>query len=162
MGEMNEIVKKFIDKKENFVLAKVIETTGSTPRKKGAWLIMSIDGKAYGTVGGGNLEALVEEICKNTFQTKESKLYEFSLTPEEQNGIDMRCGGDAKVSIEYIDYGKSQNLEDMVTKPKAFIFGAGHVGKEIAKILKYVEFLTIILDDRPEFANEARFPDADK
>lgn len=43
---------------------------------------------------------------------------------------------------------------------KAYIFGAGHVSKETAAILDIVEFETIVLDDRSEFANKDRFPNS--
>jgi xanthine dehydrogenase accessory factor len=124
---------------------------------------MTKEGKAYGTVGGGKLEALVETISKETFKSKESKIHYFSLTPADQKGIDMRCGGDAQVSIEYVDHLNPVNFEeDLDLQSIAYIYGAGHVGKEITKIAGYVGFSTVILDDRPEFANRDRFPEADK
>jgi xanthine dehydrogenase accessory factor len=43
-----------------------------------------------------------------------------------------------------------------------FIFGAGHVAKQLAAISKMVGFTTVILDDRTEFANLERFPGADQ
>ncbi|MEW9079924.1 XdhC family aldehyde oxidoreductase maturation factor [Terrisporobacter glycolicus] len=44
---------------------------------------------------------------------------------------------------------------------KAYIFGAGHVSKETAAILDIIEFETIVLDDRSEFANKERFPNSE-
>lgn len=43
-----------------------------------------------------------------------------------------------------------------------FLFGAGHVSKEIAALSKKVGFRIIVFDDRVEFANADRFPDADE
>ena len=43
-----------------------------------------------------------------------------------------------------------------------FIFGAGHVAKQVATISKMVGFTTVVLDDREEFANAERFPTADQ
>ena len=43
---------------------------------------------------------------------------------------------------------------------KAFIFGAGHVSKETAAILDMIEFETVVIDDREEFANNERFPNS--
>ena len=43
-----------------------------------------------------------------------------------------------------------------------FLFGAGHVSKEIAALSKRVGFRNIVFDDRVEFANADRFPDADE
>ena len=76
----------------------------------------------------------------------------------------MRCGGDASISIDYIDHLHPENFEEDAEESSAaaFIFGAGHVGKEIAKILNYVGFSISVLDDRAEFASLDRFPEADE
>lgn len=163
MSKIVYIGKDLIEKGQNFVVAKVVDTQGSTPRKKGAWLLMKQDGTRYGTVGGGKLEAEVEKICLQTFQTQESMIYHFRLTPQDQQGLDMRCGGDADVSIEYIDAQKPDRfISDFDTKATAFIFGAGHVGQALEPILRYVNFTTKVIDDRPDYANRERFPDADE
>ena len=44
----------------------------------------------------------------------------------------------------------------------AYIFGAGHCGEKLAHILPTVGFGTVVIDDREEFANRARFPEADE
>lgn len=161
MRKIVRIGRELIERKEDFVLAKVGETVGSTPRKRNAWMIMDKNQKFYGTVGGGKLEAEVEKICKEVFESKKSGVYDFSLTPKEKLGIDMQCGGDAQISVEYInhqnpgEFGKELGIES-----RAYIFGAGHVGKEVEKILSYIGFLTHVLDDRQEFANRERFPTA--
>lgn len=163
MSKISYIGKDLIEKGEDFVIAKVVDTHGSTPRKKGACLLMRQDGTRYGTVGGGKLEAEVERICLETFRTKESQIYHFRLTAKEQQGLDMRCGGDADVSIEYVDAKKPESfIADFDAKATAFIFGAGHVGQALEPILRYVNFTTKVIDDRPDFANRERFPEADE
>lgn len=44
---------------------------------------------------------------------------------------------------------------------RVFVFGAGHVGRCVAPIARSVGFAVTVIDDRPEFANPERFPDAD-
>ena len=165
-NKMEKIVyfaKDLIEKGEDFVIAKVVDTHGSTPRKTGAWLLMKQDGTRMGTVGGGKLEAEVERLALETFRTKESKIHHFRLTEKEQQGLDMRCGGDADVSIEYIDAKHPENfVADFGLKSTAFIFGAGHVGKALEPVLRYVNFTTKVIDDRPDYANRERFPEADE
>jgi xanthine dehydrogenase accessory factor len=163
---MNKIVylgRGLIEKGESFVVAKVVDTKGSTPRKKGAWLLMKSDGSRFGTVGGGKLEAEVEKMALETFNTKESKIHSFKLKPKDQQGLDMRCGGDAEVSIEYVDAKNPENfIEEFDVKSTAIIFGGGHVGLALEPILRYVGFSTVVVDDREEYANGERFPGADK
>lgn len=163
MRKIIDLGKKLIEEGEDFVIAKVVDTEGSTPRKKGAWLLMRQDGSRYGTVGGGILEAEVERIARNTFTTKESKIYHFRLKPEDQDSLDMRCGGDANVLIEYVNAENSDSfLEEHVAKDTAFIFGAGHVGLALEPVLRHVGFSTTVVDDRQEYANRERFRQADQ
>lgn len=47
-------------------------------------------------------------------------------------------------------------------KPHLVICGAGHVGKQVAKIGKFLDFHVNVVDNRPEFASEEKLPDADR
>ncbi len=52
-------------------------------------------------------------------------------------------------------------VETIALEPMLFIFGAGHLACYISKYAKSVNFQITICDDRAEFANKNRFPDAD-
>ncbi len=43
-----------------------------------------------------------------------------------------------------------------------YIFGAGHVSQKLAVLTRMIDFRTVVLDDREEFANRERFRDADE
>ncbi|MEG2322982.1 MAG: XdhC/CoxI family protein [Anaerovoracaceae bacterium] len=156
--------RDLLEQGKDFVIAKVVDTKGSTPRKKGAWLLMKEDGTRLGTVGGGRLEAVTEELCKETFKTKEkSKIHHFKLNTEEKDALDMGCGGDADVLIEYIDAAHPEEFKaEFNLKSAAYIYGAGHVGLALEPILRYVDFQTVVIDDRAEYANRERFKEADE
>lgn len=163
MKQVRKTARDMLDIGEFFVAATIVDTYGSTPRSKGAVLLMTESGKTYGTIGGGSLEAMVEKICKETFRTKKNHIMRFQLHEEDKLDMDMRCGGDAEVRFEYID--SESALEDLfgpVNGPTAYIFGGGHVGKAIEPLLRYVDFSTVILDDRKEYASRERFPDAER
>ena len=51
--------------------------------------------------------------------------------------------------------------EHLSLSPRVFLFGAGHVSTCVAPLAKSVGFDITVIDDRPEFANKERFPDAD-
>ena len=53
-------------------------------------------------------------------------------------------------------------IEPYTLNGTVFIFGAGHVARQVAVISKMVGFTTMVLDDRKEFANPDRFPDTDQ
>lgn len=153
--------RDLIESGEDFVVAKIVDTHGSAPRKKGAWLLMQKDGTKAGTVGGGLVEAETEKLMQEAFETKKSHIHHFALNPNETDGLDMRCGGDVDISIEYIDVSDPDTFEeDFGRVDKAFIFGAGHVGLAIEPLLRYVDFDTYVMDDRDEYANRERFPEA--
>jgi xanthine dehydrogenase accessory factor len=44
----------------------------------------------------------------------------------------------------------------------AYVFGAGHCGEKLVPVLSMLGFITVVIDDRREFANAERFPSADR
>ena len=53
-------------------------------------------------------------------------------------------------------------IEPVCNLGKVYIFGAGHVGQKFAKLAKEIDFMTCVVDNRPEFANRGRLPSADE
>ena len=52
-------------------------------------------------------------------------------------------------------------VEQLASAATVYIFGCGHVGQALVPVLENVGFRCVALDDRPDFANRALFPDAD-
>ena len=48
-------------------------------------------------------------------------------------------------------------VERLATAPRVFVFGAGHVGAAIARIAAAAGFRVVVIDDRREYADPARF-----
>lgn len=53
-------------------------------------------------------------------------------------------------------------VEPVVPRAPLYVFGAGHISQYIAKMAKTVDFYVVVADDRKEFANYERFPNADE
>ena len=53
-------------------------------------------------------------------------------------------------------------VEPLVRRPRLLIFGAGHVGCEIARAAAGTDFHVVVVDDREEFANRDRLPSAEE
>ena len=51
-------------------------------------------------------------------------------------------------------------LEPVAGAPRLIVFGAGHVSRVICKSASAVGFRVVVVDDRAEYANLVRFPDA--
>ena len=157
------IARKFIEENIDFVIAKVIETKGSAPRKRGAAMVMTPEGNFYGTVGGGLLEAKTQDLCRMVMETREPITYEFILDEQQQgeNALAMGCGGDATVEVEFIDTSNPGNfIEEFKLKSDAYVFGGGHVAYALEPLLRHVDFTVTIVDDRQEYSNPERYPGA--
>jgi len=48
-------------------------------------------------------------------------------------------------------------VERIITAPRVFVFGAGHVGAAIGRAAAAAGFRVVMIDDRPEYADPARF-----
>jgi len=53
-------------------------------------------------------------------------------------------------------------VEPLLPSPSLVVIGAGHVGKAVAHLAKWLQFRVVVSDDRPEFCNKEIIPDADE
>ncbi|MDQ1279448.1 MAG: putative xanthine dehydrogenase subunit [Thermoproteota archaeon] len=136
---------------EQAVLATVVNTNGSVPRQAGAKMLILPSGQIMGTVGGGFLEHQVMEKAIKLIGGSEPKLMHIELTNEDASKEGMICGGTVDVFVEPI-----------TPFPALLIFGGGHISFFLARMGKMLGFHVVVIDDRPEYANAERFPDADE
>ena len=71
-----------------------------------------------------------------------------------KNPIRLAIHGDGDDGLRYI-------VEDVSSAPRMYLFGAGHVSCEVAKLAINVGFNVTVIDDREDFCNPTRFPDCD-
>lgn len=57
--------------------------------------------------------------------------------------------------------GRAFLVEPTLNAGTVYLFGAGHVSREVARLAVMTGFRTVVLDDRAEFAGRDRFPEAD-
>lgn len=53
-------------------------------------------------------------------------------------------------------------IEHYTPRPRMVILGGGHIALALSKMAKMIDFNVLVFDDRPQFANPGRFPDADE
>ncbi|WFS63915.1 XdhC family protein [Pseudodesulfovibrio thermohalotolerans] len=207
---------------EPFVLATVVESSGSTPRSSGAKMAVRRDGAIIGTVGGGLAEARAcrsaGEMLAGGASDGQARLMFVDMTQELAADSDMICGGGLSMFLEMASPNGEcarvyAELDDMLRRGDAatlttcvqggetplvtghdivtgrpdgempvfsrdgnpmvlaepfippaplYIFGAGHVSRFTARVAAMVGFRTVVLDDREEYANRERFPEADE
>jgi len=131
---------------EPFVLATVIEQTGSSPRKAGAKMLLLSDGTVLGSIGGGKVESETIRAGREALGEGAPRMLSFVLT--EEHGF--ACGGAMTLYVE--PHGSA---------PRLVMFGAGHVGKATAALAKGCGFRVTVVDERPEFACRQEIPGAD-
>jgi xanthine dehydrogenase accessory factor len=143
-----EEVARLLRDGRGLVVATLISSRGSTPRAEGAKMIVSATGEIRFSIGGGAFEALVIEDAKDALRNGRGfeKEYRFTETGDDATG--MVCGGQARVLFE-------------VVRPPLplFVFGGGHVGRELAHLAVRLGFEVTVVDDRPECLDEERYPD---
>lgn len=150
MDEM--ILKEVYNQVKNgykVAFATITKTIGSTPGKMGATIAVFQNGNVLGTVGGGMIEHNIINKCIECLKRGED--YNFEYTLNDKGNLGMQCGGTA---FGYIKIFKP--------KPKLIIIGAGHIGLSLFKIAKNLDFYTVVIDDREEFANTNRFENVDE
>jgi len=156
---MNIIQKIFEMNQENrpFVVATVIEAKGSAPGKVGFKMIVEADRNISGTVGGGAIEERVKDDALQALSEGKSITKEYLLSDkveEKDNDITvvpMKCQG--KVTLFYEVYN---------SLPTAYIFGGGHVGQALLNVMKNLNYYSILVDNRKEFADNKKNRSASK
>ncbi len=84
------------------VLATIVTTKGSTPRKAGSQMLIFQDGTICGSVGGGLIEAQTIKEAEKIFQNKKSGLCSFSMDAQVAAQDGMACGGWAEIFLKYL------------------------------------------------------------
>lgn len=131
-------------------LATIVARKGSAPRKDTAKMLVSEDGTTLGSIGGGCVDGEVWQEAMDSIKEGTARMVNFKLTEKEMAESGLICGGVLDVFIEPIK-----------AVPVVHIFGAGHIAQPLSKMSKIAGFNIVVVDDRPSFANDERFPEAD-
>jgi len=240
MNLIAETAGQLLDENFEFVLATIVSRHGSTPRMAGTRMIITADGQAIGTIGGGLLEAKVIQKAGEVLSAKSPVMMPFDMKPSEMAAMDMVCGGSLEVLLEFVDPGNPSSavfkawrdvqgqaqschfltelrfagdrladirhcllkndhvvygdslldpaaiakiirdhsdavalqsvasdqalilVEPVLAAETVILFGAGHVAQPTARLAAFVGFRVRVVDDRAEFANARRFPEAEQ
>lgn len=98
----SKIIKALI-KKEKLILATLINRLGSAPRETGAKYLIQGDGRTFGSIGGGCIEAEVWQEAKRLMVSPEKKILHFELTSEQLADGGLICGGDIDLLLEPLE-----------------------------------------------------------
>ncbi|GGW53869.1 molybdenum cofactor sulfurylase [Winogradskyella epiphytica] len=133
MNNWIELLSEFKRKHTPVAFITVTKCLGSTPCVVGSRMLVTKDKQIYGTIGGGKLEFKATD--EAMLALDENRIIESSYTlgPE----FEQCCGG----KVEFM-------IEPMNQSPELFLFGAGHIGIEIVKLLEGTPFKVNLIDSR--------------
>ena len=126
------------------VLLTVVESRGFTPRKPGTHMLLGVDGRTVGTIGGGAIE---QEALNEARALLESGGGAKTVKKHLTQDLGMCCGGEMVIYLETLE-----------APPRLFVFGAGYVARPIAALASACGFAVTVIDGREEWATAERFP----
>lgn len=149
-------LKAFLDAHPAAAKVEVTVAKGSTPREKGAWMLVAPE-RIFGTIGGGQLEFMAIDEARSllrgasTSKPEPAKALDIPLGPD----IGQCCGGRVGLSIERVDQALRDALlararADDDILPRVLVFGGGHVGRALAEALVLLPVRATVVETRAE------------
>ena len=136
-----DAVARLRAQREPGVLVTLASVRGHAPRAAGAKLVVS-GAETWGSIGGGNVEAVAIDRARDMIaqHSTDTALLEVALSDKApyQHGVQC-CGGTVSVLFE-----------PLPVVPAVAIFGIGHVGLELARILARHDIELHLIDSRAE------------
>jgi xanthine dehydrogenase accessory factor len=123
------------------VLVTLVSVRGHAPRDAGAKMVVAAE-RAWGSIGGGTLEATAVDRARamiaNGVTVPEQLVLSLNERAPVQHGQQC-CGGEVSVL-----------LEPLTVVPSVAIFGLGHVGLELARVLCRHDLELHLVDGRKD------------
>lgn len=128
-------------RRDTAVLATVLATEGAESIGPGCKVVIDATGRAVGWPADAH-----------------------AIKPLSAAAVDvMRGGRSRRVEVPLDGPGKLDVFFEVLVPPaELVIVGAGHIARPLCRIAKVMDFEVAVVDDRANFANESRFPDADR
>lgn len=129
------------------VIVTLAMVRGHAPRNGGAKMVVAAD-ELFGTVGGGNLEATAIHRARELLAdgAAEPELLTLTLSDKATTEYGVQCCGGEVTML----------LEPVPVVPAVAIFGMGHVGLELARILARQPIELDLVDSRAEMLGPER------
>ncbi len=133
---------------EEACLITVHTTRGSVPRGKGAWMAV-FDRGAVGTVGGGHLELQATAEARRRLSGGQGEpVLRYPLGP----ALGQCCGGEVHLQFELVSGANIDALRLRLATARypLALFGGGHVGHALVRVLTLLPLQVSWIDSRDE------------
>lgn len=142
---------------QSMVLVTVMQVKGSVPRGPGTWMAVGAEGSVaplIATIGGGQLEFEAIAKARQLLQAGRfagAVLSEHALGPS----LGQCCGGTVALRYEWLEASDSAGLAERLSSAEpppmsVALFGGGHVGQALARVLARLPVRLHWIDSRDE------------
>ena len=142
MSIFYEKLNELLSAQAPFVSVTMVDAVGSVPQEPGTKMLVTPDGLYYGTVGGGKVENRSIQEAQALLVQHQAKVPDVSKTRFVNWALDkdigMTCGGSVKLYFEVFNTGTWTIA----------VFGAGHVGQALIRILLGLDCRVLCIDPR--------------
>lgn len=129
------------------VLVTLVSVRGHAPREAGAKMVVAVD-DTWDSIGGGNLEATAVQRSRAMLADGAKAPQQLELALNERAPVEhgqQCCGGEVVVL-----------LEPLAVVPAVAVFGMGHVGLELARVLARHDLELHLVDSRADQLEPSR------
>jgi len=143
-----EHLAQLTERKRPLVLVTLVVVRGHAPREAGAKMLVTAEA-VYGTIGGGNLEATAIGLARQMLAAGAASPQMHTLRLTEQAPAEYGvqcCGGEVTILLERVT----------PARPTVALFGVGHVGLALARVLSICPVALWLVDSRAPMLDEAR------
>lgn len=149
MSDLRHIARSWFDSRHPAIVVELKSVRGSAPREAGTRMLVDRE-TAIGSIGGGHLELEAIRLARELLMAN-ADMFEknYSLGPS----LGQCCGGAVKVRWTRLTEMQVADWPDCRSRFHLLLFGAGHVGRSLVRILATLPCTVQWIDEREyEFA----------
>ncbi len=148
---LSEALRLGLDRQrsDGAALIHVVELKSDNLIDREARMVITGSDEVIGSLNT-SIDRAMAEAGRQALRARKSRVY--SISPTEDGGTIVGIqGGEVDVFAEVLP-----------PTPALLIVGAGHIAQPLSVACALMDFSVTVIDDRPEFANESRFPGVDR
>lgn len=154
MDDLRDTARAWLAAGRPAVLVQVSEAKGSVPREAGTRMLVAVNAVAdiavAGTIGGGHLEwqaiARAREMLSHSGSASTAQSVHYPLGPS----LGQCCGGAVTLSFERLQPAQLAAWPDEARRFHLQLYGAGHVGRAIVRLLATLPVQVDWIDERDD------------
>src|SRR6188472_2868151 len=98
--EVFSALSEALERGEEVALVTIVASTGSTPQRVGAKMLVYSDGRTVGTIGGGCYEDDAFWKAREAIASRQPRTMRYELSDDFAEESGLICGGQMEVFIE--------------------------------------------------------------